>query len=488
MGMNTKKLKIRGSLIFFILTVLGLSLTLQPANAGIPESSVSYNGKFIAGFSNADYRSISDNGRFYCKYDIGSVGDEIRELLNFKLYKDGNLLYSLDKAPGSDVYVSNSGIAAFMDHTFHFRGELIVHFYSETGDSLYSKKFLGASLFGFSSSGEMFGVGTFEHLFVITPRLQKTDEYKSGCQFDISIDGNFVAIAAEDRIYFYNNENLVKEIHTDVFYARKIRISPEGKNISLIDKKRVIVYSIDGSVVFVDTLGPNLSFRDLKYYDDDIVTGIHFRDDEYSKGILRIYKQAGEIIYENESESKYIKSPPRPENIGNSFLDYDPVPWPFAPFDSMCTVWNHYEQHMSYGAPDWSYLHQGLDIITPINEPTYAVQSGIVKCVLTIGGASYWRIAISPEQNPGVSSGWLYAHLVENSIQFDVGDTVDIYDYLGDIIYWAEDWGHIQILIRCWLCRPTRIYFVQYSMMFFPGRNSRSAPTRPICSISIPTA
>jgi murein DD-endopeptidase MepM/ murein hydrolase activator NlpD len=38
------------------------------------------------------------------------------------------------------------------------------------------------------------------------------------------------------------------------------------------------------------------------------------------------------------------------------------------------------------GGPDYSYLHQGLDIITPINEPTYAVKGGIVKCVLTLGG------------------------------------------------------------------------------------------------------
>jgi hypothetical protein len=101
---------------------------------------------------------------------------------------------------------------------------------------------------------------------------------------------------------------------------------------------------------------------------------------------------------------------------------------------------------MSYGTSDWSYLHQGLDMITPIDEPTYAVQSGIVKCVLTLGGASYWRVAISPQQNSGWSSGWLYAHLVESSIQVDVGDTVDIYDYIGDIIYWSDDWGHIHFV------------------------------------------
>lgn len=98
-----------------------------------------------------------------------------------------------------------------------------------------------------------------------------------------------------------------------------------------------------------------------------------------------------------------------------------------------------------YGT-DFSYLHQGLDIITPIGEHTFAVADGIVKCVLTLGGDIYWRIAVSPEQQDGYSSGWLYAHLIESTIQYDVGDTVRVFDYLGDIIRWYDDWGHIHFV------------------------------------------
>lgn len=446
MGMSARKSKIQTALVLTVLIATVIVIPIRVAMSDIPEFHVSSSGKFIPAFSDTDFRSISENRLFYCRYDIGSAGDEVRELLNFRLYRGGDLLYSFERAPGSDVYISNSGITAFMDHTFHYKGRLTVHFYSEVGNHLFSRDFTGASLFGFSPSGEMFGVGTPEHLFVITPRLQKIDKYKSGHQFDISTDGEFITVVDEDRIYVYENSDLVREVDTDIFYPRKIRISPDNKTISLIDKKRVFVYTIDGTVIFTDMLGEHLSFKDLKYNKNNIVTGIHFRDDEYSKGIIRVYNLGGEVIDEIESEIKNIKSPPSPENIGNAFLDYDPVPWPFAPFDSMCTVWNHYEQHMSYGQPDWSYLHQGLDIITPIAEPTYAVQSGIVKCVLTIGGEAYWRMAISPVQNPGWSSGWLYAHLIHSSIQFDVGDTVNIYDYLGDIIYWAQDWGHIHFV------------------------------------------
>ena len=114
--------------------------------------------------------------------------------------------------------------------------------------------------------------------------------------------------------------------------------------------------------------------------------------------------------------------------------NYDPIPWPFFPFDSMRTVWDHYEQHMGLGGAN-SYLHQGLDLITPIGEPTYSVIDGYVKLVLTIGGDSYWRTAISDTQIAGRSDGWLSAHLIQRTIQFDIGDTVQIHDYLGDIVY-----------------------------------------------------
>jgi hypothetical protein len=66
------------------------------------------------------------------------------------------------------------------------------------------------------------------------------------------------------------------------------------------------------------------------------------------------------------------------------------------------------------------------------------VEPGFVKWV---GGASdvAWFIAISPEWVSDRSDGWVYLHLVEESIQFDVGDTVQLHDYIGDVLPWG--WG-----------------------------------------------
>ena len=116
---------------------------------------------------------------------------------------------------------------------------------------------------------------------------------------------------------------------------------------------------------------------------------------------------------------------------------YDTISWPFVPFDQVHKVWNHYEQHMGDGSGSWSYLHQGLDIEVPINEPVYAVKEGWVKLVLTIGGDILLASGYKSRQVSGYSDGWLYAHLIPGSIQVEVGDYVQLHDYLGDIIYWS---------------------------------------------------
>jgi hypothetical protein len=53
----------------------------------------------------------------------------------------------------------------------------------------------------------------------------------------------------------------------------------------------------------------------------------------------------------------------------------------------------------------------------------------------------YWRLAISDSNIEDYSNGWLYAHLIENTIAVDVGDTVEQFDYLGDIIEWTSRMG-----------------------------------------------
>jgi len=416
------------------------------AIAADSSTSVSFNGKFVRQAVSNGAKANSPNGIYWCDYAVGRVGDEVRELTGFRFFKNDQMLFEMDLAPGSDLYISNSGICAFMDMKHHYRGELTIHFFSEEGEILSSKTFSGAHDFQFSPNGNRFGVSTSKGLHVITIPSQETHVYPGGYQFDFSENGELVAIASEGSIRLYSNGALLRGIKTDFLYTREVRISSEHDLIVAIDKRNLAAYSLeDGELLFTDTLKGARSFRDLFLEDGKVLAGVHNRSNGDSRGILRTYSRYGELVSESEERSRTFRTFEAPAPPKGPADDGDPIPWPFVPFDEMHTVWNYYEQHMG-GDEDWSYLHQGLDMIVPIAEPTYTVAPGIVKCVLTLGGAVYWRIAISPQQDPGWSDGWLYAHLIENTIQFDVGDTVQLHDYLGDIIEWTPDWGHIHFV------------------------------------------
>jgi hypothetical protein len=408
--------------------------------------SLSFNGTFIANVPAQQSNANSADGRFWCTYDIGRVTDEVREIKNFQFYHDNHLLFTSDIVPGSDLYISNSGYIAFLDLTHHYKRELTIHFYSKTGSHLFSETFIAASVFGFSSTGNKFGVGNATYLKIISIPDHHIENYNGCDQFDIAEDENFIATALAGEMNVYAYEKLITAFKTDFIYPRRIIISSKNDIVAVIDKKFMNVYSIDnGRLLFQKKLAGNHSYRDLMLSDNKIFAGIQFRHDGISTGILKIYDLQGNVLLEKADASKQFRTFKSQKQLNKS-SSYKQIPWPFVPFDSLHTIWNYYEQHMSYGYSDWSYLHQGLDIIVPMNEPTYAVEDGFVKCVLTISGNMHWRIAISNEQTSSLSKGWLYAHLVPSTIQFDVGDTVKQFDYLGDIVRWSEDWGHIHFV------------------------------------------
>jgi murein DD-endopeptidase MepM/ murein hydrolase activator NlpD len=408
--------------------------------------TLSFNGRFVHNIPEG-YRQISDNGQFMTQYTIGHVGDEVREILDFRLFEGEQLLFSLDVLPGSDLLVSNAGHVSVFDMTRHFNQEVTILLYNRAGELLYSKTFRHASLFGFSPKGGYFGVGTGSELILISTGTGK--EYRVGhcSQFSFSDDESTLATAKEGKVKVYQNFKHIWTFNAGFFYPRAVALSGDGKSVSVIDKHHLISFNTTSfAVIAKNTLPKHLSYADLMWSEGHLYAGIHEKGKGTSKGIMQILDVSGVIVKEYVSAERTFRHFDEPVRTENKSGQYESISWPFIPFDQMHTVWNYYEQHMGNGWDTWSYLHQGLDIITPIDEPTYSVQAGWVKCVLTLGGDAYWRVAISPSQSGGYSDGWLYAHLVEGSIQVNVGDYVNIQEYLGDIIYWSDDWGHIHFV------------------------------------------
>ncbi len=428
---------------FLFAAILLLSACLCFAQS---DFTASINGTIILDKTNPKAKTESENGIYWCTYDIKEVTDEMRKLTNFRFFENDILLFTLLEVPGSDVEISNTGNIVFYDHSYHFNRKLKLHFYSKEGNKLIEQEYLNANLFGFSSSGNLFGVGSPDGIQILSMKDLSAQNYPKGFQFAVSEDDQLVAIASENKIEVFNKNVLIRSINTGFTYTRKIVISSANDFVAAIDKKNLKVYSIsDGKLKFSQSAEPSTSYRDLKVIDNQIVAGIHYKTKTESRGEIILFDLKGIKQKSLIGQIKYLKEYPvyKPSNKNG---EYNPIPWPFAPFDSMRTVWNHYEQHMGGYGSAYSYLHQGLDLITPIAEPTYAVKDGIVKCVLTLGGDIYWRLAISDSNTEGRSNGWLYAHLIENTIQVDVGDIVTQHDYLGDIVAWTSEWGHIHFV------------------------------------------
>ncbi len=110
------------------------------------------------------------------------------------------------------------------------------------------------------------------------------------------------------------------------------------------------------------------------------------------------------------------------------------IRWPFGAGDESLPLGNNYGEYQYYGGSP--YLHPGIDIMQPAGSPVYAVKAGVVKAVLTISGVYHWRVAVGDSSGEGWCDGWLYAHLDRNTIPVQVGDSVEMGDYLGDLIWW----------------------------------------------------
>lgn len=434
------------SILFVIFSVRGTAVFAQKSTTLPDHVSLSFNGTFTNDFSNNIDQLGSANGVYFAKYEIGDVTHENREIKNFRLYKSGDLQYALNRLQGADFYISNSGYVAVMNMDREYLQELSVVILNPQGDEIFTKKYRYASLFGFSPKGKQIVVGTDKLLEVINCQTLATYQVDRASQFAFSEKENILVTAFENQMSIYKNHQKLNTIQTDLFYPRSVVVSEALNTIGVIGKKEFKTYSLENfALQNVYSLEEHHSFRELKIYKEKIFAGVHFRHEGISAGLL--YEYAGGLLESKQkmAEKQYETFEQKYKSAKNK-NGYETIPWPFVPFDEVHKVWNHYEQHMGDGSGDWAYLHQGLDLETPIAEPTYAVEAGVVKCVLTLGGEVYWRVAVSPEQVSGYSDGWLYAHLIPSSIQVDVGDEIELHDYIGDIIAWTSTWGHIHFV------------------------------------------
>lgn len=108
------------------------------------------------------------------------------------------------------------------------------------------------------------------------------------------------------------------------------------------------------------------------------------------------------------------------------------IPWFYEPTNQAHPLGNNYLEYQNYS---WTpYYHDGIDAMSGYGgRPVYSVSDGVVTHIST--GTMYGGIMIG--ENIAGGEGWLYWHIPSSSMQFNVGDSVHVGDYMGTVATWS---------------------------------------------------
>lgn len=442
--------------VVILLVFLFCNYSFGSSNTYRMRPEVSYSGRFVGNNCLRNENGIkSQNGLYQVvpqsKRKVNNIA-----VSDVNVISEGVVLYKI-----KDVYsipqVSNTG--CLMAQTSPKRNGLMPNLkcYNNRGNEVITKAYpKPVELYGFNRNGTYYGVGTSEGTEIINCNNGIRVTYKKGYNYTISDDGKYVVIASLENskniVTIYKNNEKVGSFSLSSLSVRQIDISVENDLIAIVDRDNLTLIKLsDLAIVKKHSLSKskNISFVDVLFGTDCLWAGLQKRNSDHSKfqGVLNIYDLKGNFISSSNGASREKKRKKMNLNIRG-----DEFPWPFEPQNKAHTVWNSYlgitgSSNSSSGA----YLHQGLDIDVPANEPTVSVSDGFCKARLYIMDPSYlyWRVCIADEDVNTQTEGWMYAHLVENTITVYPDDEVITGQVLGEIIKWdalSSGWnerGHI---------------------------------------------
>jgi hypothetical protein len=109
------------------------------------------------------------------------------------------------------------------------------------------------------------------------------------------------------------------------------------------------------------------------------------------------------------------------------------VPWMYAPTNQHGSLGNNYDEFQNYGGAP--YYHDGIDVMSGAGGVhVYSVSDGWMTH--ETAGTMYGGLMIGDQYVAG-GTGWLYWHLPNSTYPFNVGDHINVGDYIGDVATWS---------------------------------------------------
>ncbi len=153
------------------------------------------------------------------------------------------------------------------------------------------------------------------------------------------------------------------------------------------------------------------------------------------------------------------------------------IHWPLKPFFEPHPIGNSYGEYQWYGGAP--YYHPGIDVLGEPGDSVFAVKAGFVKAVLTTSADLHWRVAIGDSAGSVACDAYLYAHLIQSSIQVAPGDAVAHGQYLGRLVTWpVADFHHCHFvkIRRSGYPWPSDWQFIHDPLDFIADKTDLVAP------------
>ena len=424
---NTKKSQLQRNILKTYETVRLKLLTLGTRKVLIMNRSTyiyiifniifSFSNKSFAQKLNKYGHTIIENNSKQLQTSIDF--DSGQELIEYKnLVFKGNSAFKIKNG-----YLSISG-------KYENTGSYI-YIYNEIGSEVFTKRYKSIINLKISPSGNYCCFYDGTQLQILNLITLKVQVLPGTTLFDINNNGDVVfynesngSINVDSTSYAFNEPVfMIKFFDEKAIFATKNDIYSFENNVI-----KKIYQSEEGRIFDIQIIQDKMYFTTKQELKDKFIFQL------FSTNNLSTFQfeQQAELALANLRNKKQLATPidSKFHNLTNELIR-DPLN--FYQDTVYQPIGNSYNEIQEY-TPGSPYLHPGVDLLGTYLQDVYSVKQGYVKAIITISGIYHWRIAIANENTADTSQGYLYAHLEQSTIPYQVGDSVNEGDIIGQLV------------------------------------------------------
>jgi murein DD-endopeptidase MepM/ murein hydrolase activator NlpD len=306
-----------------------------------------------------------------------------------------------------------------------------IYIYSEIGTEVYTKRYKSIINLKISPSGNYCCFYDGSQLQILNLLTLKGKIFPSATIFDINNNGDVVFYNEnKSSISIGSNSYAIEEpVFMIDFFNEKAIFATKNDLYSFENNVIKKIYqSEEGRIFDIQIIQDKMYFTTKQELKDKFIFQL------FSTNNLSTFQfeQQSELALANLRNKKQLATPidSKFHNLTNELIR-DPLN--FYQDTVYQPIGNSYNEIQEYttGSP---YLHPGVDLLGTYLQDVYSVKQGYVKAIITISGIYHWRIAIANENTADTSQGYLYAHLEQSTIPYQVGDSVNEGDIIGQLV------------------------------------------------------